>query len=392
MEDGHIDKALALAGEHRPLAFSRDFDVDAVETAIGGGDGDMLTAAGAAGGASTQIARAKRVESVLLKDILMEFDDEEMLQLRDSSNMFRDCRVFVYTPPGAGLQRRLDDDDVRFNLELHGGLVIETMDGLTTHVVVRDDEVEFAEVRKQRDFMHQSALETDSSWVEKRLVLPLWVQTCVRQKERACSFDEHGDCMCSACTVDKCSSFQVTSDSARRATRQREADEAAAAAAAEAEADMEAPVASPASRGQKRSAAPDTFRGSTQRGTQCVDDEEDDYSAASRRTATQQSQSLRPSPNRSGEEERRAQKRRKADAAAVATAAAADANKQEDDVWAEDEDEDEDEEPAALRWGDSSDEDTQNLSAAPTQGTSRFVSQAASQVPAASRPNQLRRT
>eukprot|EP01043_Picozoa_sp_COSAG02_P114837 COSAG02_NODE_51162_length_316_cov_0.488479_1_plen_45_part_10 len=45
--------------------------------------------------------------------------------------MFRICRVWVYTPPAASLDRRLADDDIRFDLLLHGAVVDNMMNSLT---------------------------------------------------------------------------------------------------------------------------------------------------------------------------------------------------------------------------------------------------------------------
>lgn len=214
VENEDLDKTLATVGTEAIFKF----------------DGTGQLAAGTAGSeesvkidTSTQGSLSVALERFQLKDILMEFDDDELLQLEDSSNIFRICRVWVYTPPGASLKRRLADNDIRFNLQLHGAVVDDTMNCLTTHVVVRDDVAEFAEVRRHRDFLHQSALQSEdgSSWVDKRLVLPGWVTKCVKEKDTLCELGDQGRCSCSRCTLDNPQLFQVTESSARRATDQR---------------------------------------------------------------------------------------------------------------------------------------------------------------------------
>ena len=48
----------------------------------------------------------RNVADVELKDILMEFDDDEIEQLADPANMFRSYRVYVHTPQSAPHKRR----------------------------------------------------------------------------------------------------------------------------------------------------------------------------------------------------------------------------------------------------------------------------------------------
>ena len=165
----------------------------------------------------------RNVADVELKDILMEFDDDEIEQLADPANMFRSYRVYVHTPQSAPHKRRLEDDDLRFQLRLHGAVVPDTMDNITTHVIVPDDEDEFSHVKKENEYLHSSAMIEDRPvWVEKQIVHPAWVKESLAKKE-----------------VQDWLGYQVTTGSAQRATRRREA-EAAEAEAAEARAEEEA--------------------------------------------------------------------------------------------------------------------------------------------------------
>ena len=181
----------------------------------------------------------------------MEFDDDEIEQLADPANMFRSYRVYVHTPQSAPHKRRLEDDDLRFQLRLHGAVVPDTMDNITTHVIVPDDEGEFSHVKKEHEYLYSSAMIEDRPvWVDKQIVHPAWVKESLAKKE-----------------VQDWLGYQVTNASAQRATRRREAEAAEAEAAearAEEEAEREGGTLRPYGRGQMQTQSPTQTQTQTQ--------------------------------------------------------------------------------------------------------------------------------
>ena len=82
------------------------------------------------------------------------------------------------------------------------------MDNITTHVIVPDDEDEFSHAKKEHEYLYSSAMIEDRPvWVEKQIVHPAWVKESLAKKE-----------------VQDWLGYQVTTGSAQRATRRREAE------------------------------------------------------------------------------------------------------------------------------------------------------------------------
>ena len=416
VENEDLNNALAAAGRGSIITFE-----GTSQQMVGAGH----TASYPEASALTQLGTSTSValEKTQLKDILLEFDDDEIVELEDASNMFRICRVWVYTPIGASLDRRLADDDIRFDLQLHGALVDDTMNSLTTHVVVQDDVVEFGEVRKRSDFLHQSALHSEdgASWVDKRFVLPDWVRSCIQKKGALCELEEQGHCSCSRCTLDSPQLFQVTEKSARRATEQRrmEAERAAERAAASDEdvvVDDVVVVDDPVGNGIRESAAAaappaSSLASSSSHGVKRKRSVGYGAVDARRNTRHRSVWSEEEVEEAAGAEDeyasgsvRRGHGADRARNHHASGTSQSEAEEKEDDVWADDDDYDHTSESTgraddghqALKWGssDSDDEDTQNLTA-PVTGTraDRFT-QAASQIPRHSQPSRpvLRRT